>query len=134
MKKRQIILTLFLLLSLDVTFAVSIEDRKINYSNFTKSHPQERVYLHFDNTSYFKGERIYYKAYVVRDAELKPTNLSKILYVEFVSPNGWVVETHKHFLKNGGADGAFLLKDTLNAGFYEVRALHIMDAEFLCSQ
>ena len=122
MKKRQIILTLFLLLSLDVTFAVSIEDWKINYSNFTKSHPQERVYLHFDNTSYFKGERIYYKAYVVRDAELKPTNLSNILYVEFVSPNGWVVETHKHFLKNGGADGAFLLKDTLNAGFYEVRA------------
>ena len=119
---KQIVLLLSILFSLDISLAVSADDCLGNYSKFAKSYPQERVYVHFDNTSYFKGENIYYKANVVRDGNFKPTNLSKILYVELVSPNGWVVETHKHFLKNGGADGAFLLKDTLNAGFYEVRA------------
>ena len=121
---KQILLLSFslLLLSLDIASAVTIEDWLKKYSEFATANPQERVYVYFDNTSYFKGEKTYYKANVVRDADLKPTNLSKILYIELVSPNGWVVETHKHFLKSGGADGAFLLKDTLNAGFYEVRA------------
>ena len=27
--------------------------------------PQEKVYLHFDNTSYYLGETMWFKAYVV---------------------------------------------------------------------
>ena len=93
-----------------------------NFDRFTKNYPQERVYLHFDNTSYFKGEHIYYKAYVVDDSSLKPSDLSKILYVELVNPIGYPVETQKLMVRNGQTSGSFLLKDTLNAGFYEVRA------------
>ena len=33
---------------------------------FNESMPQEKVYLHFDNTGYFKGERIWFKAYLRR--------------------------------------------------------------------
>ena len=93
-----------------------------NFDHFAKTYPQERVYLHFDNTSYFKGEHIYYKAYVVDDASLKPSDMSKILYVELVNPIGYPVETQKLMVRNGQTSGSFLLKDTLNAGFYEVRA------------
>ena len=81
----------------------------------------ERVYLHFDNTSYYKGERIWWKAYVVND-DLLSDDVSGLLYVELVNPVGWPVEVQKHEVKGGAADGSFLLKDTLNAGFYEVRA------------
>ena len=43
--------------------------------------PQEKVYLHLDNTCYFLGDTIWYKAYVVRSDRQVPTDLSKILYV-----------------------------------------------------
>jgi hypothetical protein len=93
-----------------------------NVAYFMAHFPQERVYLHFDNTSYYKGEHIYYKANVVRGDRFTPTKMSRILYVELVSPEGWPVERQKLIIKDGGAHGSFLLKDTLNSGFYEVRA------------
>ncbi|MBR4365596.1 MAG: hypothetical protein IKP43_02315, partial [Bacteroidaceae bacterium] len=33
---------------------------------FNQYYPQEKVYLHLDNTGYFKDETIWFKAYVVR--------------------------------------------------------------------
>ena len=33
---------------------------------------QEKVYLHFDNTGYFLGEKIWFKAYVTRAYDCKP--------------------------------------------------------------
>ena len=39
---------------------------------FNRLFPQEKVYLHFDNTGYFKGETIWYKAYVARADSLGP--------------------------------------------------------------
>ncbi len=96
--------------------------RQENFNNFAQRNPQERVYLHFDNTSYYKGEHIWYKAYVVDGGSLKPSPLSRILYVELVNPIGYPVETQKLMVNNGQASGSFLLKDSLNAGFYEVRA------------
>lgn len=93
-----------------------------NVERFNTEYPQERVYLHFDNTSYYKGEHIWYKANVVRGDNFHATPLSRILYVELVSPVGFPVETQKLIIENGQAHGSFLLKDTLNAGFYEVRA------------
>ena len=93
-----------------------------NLEQFSIKYPQERVYLHFDNTSYFKNEDIWYKAYVVRDDNLHHTNLSRILYVELLNPIGYPVETQKLVIEDGQAHGSFHLKDTLNAGFYEIRA------------
>ena len=96
--------------------------RQENFERFTHNFPTERVYVHFDNTSYYKGESIWYKAYVVRDDNLHHTDLSRILYVELLNPIGYPVETQKLVIENGQANGMFQLKDTLNAGFYEVRA------------
>ena len=99
-----------------------LTQRQENFERFARQNPQERVYLHFDNTSYYKGENIWYKAYVVRDDNLHFTDLSRILYVELLNPIGYPVETQKLIIENGQAHGSFELKDTLNAGFYEVRA------------
>ena len=128
MRKRNIIFCLFLILSASFLKAQSQSvSEKLNqyadrYEKFNSDYPQERVYLHFDNTSYYKGEHIWYKANVVRGDNFHATLLSRILYVELVSPIGYPVETQKLIIEDGQAHGSFLLKDTLNAGFYEVRA------------
>ena len=89
---------------------------------FNKTMPQEKVYLHFDNTGYFMGESIWFKAYVVRADNAAPTDMSRVLYVELVNPSGDVVETRKLPVTNGIAYGDIKLDSIYGTGFYEVRA------------
>jgi hypothetical protein len=93
-----------------------------NIKAFNKEYPQEKVYLHFDNTGYYLGETIWFKAYVVTAEEHLPTTLSRVLYVELLNPEGDVVITKKLKVENGQCHGDFQLKDSLFAGYYEVRA------------
>ena len=37
--------------------------------NFSKSFPREKAYLHCDNSSYYQGDTIWYKAYVVTEGD-----------------------------------------------------------------
>ena len=84
--------------------------------------PQEIAFIHMDNTCYFLGDTIFYKAYVQRSDTGKPTNLSEVLYVELLNQDGYLVERQVLRLKGGQANSSFCLEDTLYAGFYELRA------------
>lgn len=71
----------------------------------------------------FLGDTIWYKAYLVEAASLRPTAESHILYVELVDPEGHVVERHRQYIGRPDADhGDFALADTLRSGYYELRA------------
>lgn len=85
--------------------------------------PEERVYLHFDNNSYYLGESIWFKAYVTSGTQDTPTTISRVLYVELVAPEGYVVRTQKYKIDdNGTCDGSFELNEQLLSGYYEVRS------------
>ena len=84
---------------------------------------QERVFLHFDNTAYYLGETMWFKAYISFGADNRPSKLSKVLYVELVAPEGYVVETKKYKIGDDGCCfGEFKLNELLLSGYYEVRA------------
>lgn len=89
---------------------------------FQASYPQEKAYLHFDNTGYFQDERMYFKCYVTRTDKGTPTDISRVLYVDLMTPSGSVVKSRKLRLENGEAHGDFLLDSLYSTGFYEVRA------------
>lgn len=92
-------------------------------ARFDYKYPREKVYVHFDNTAYLTGDTIWYKAYVVRASSLKPTTLSKVLYVELLNADGQnVVNQVLRIDSMGTAQGAFPLGDTVYPGYYEVRA------------
>lgn len=105
-----------------------------NAYQFSQICPQEKAYLHFDNTAYFQGDIIWFTAYVVNAATHTPAP-SKVLYVELLSPNGVVLKQLKLKIENGQASGSLPLVDVsteearalrgvtaLPSGFYEVRA------------
>ena len=69
--------------------------------------PQEKVYLHIDNTCYFVGDTVWYKAYVTRSDKGWLTDLSKIMYVELLTPDGYLVERQQLKMEDGTAHGAF---------------------------
>ena len=84
---------------------------------------QEKVYLHFDNNCYFQGDTIWYKAYVVLADDNSPQPISKILYVELLNEQGYLVERQQLAIDNSGqTNGQFAISDSAFAGFYEIRA------------
>ena len=92
-------------------------------ARFDYKYPREKVYVHFDNSAYLTGDTIWYKAYVVRASSLKPTTLSKVLYVELLNADGQnVINQVLRIDSMGTAQGAIPLDDTVYPGYYEVRA------------
>ena len=89
----------------------------------TRSQVQEKIYLQLDNTCYFKGDTIWYKAYTLRADNLKPTDMSRILYVELLTPDGYLVERQQLVIDyDGASNGMFILFDSIYSGYYELRA------------
>ena len=90
---------------------------------FSNAIPQEKVYLHFDNTSYYQGDDIWFKCYVVTAGLHQLSDLSKTLYVELLNPGGEVVGRRILKIENGQCHGDFTLNQLpFYSGFYEVRA------------
>jgi hypothetical protein len=104
-----------------------------NIQVFNRLIPQEKVYLHFDNTGYYLGETIWFKAYAVTASDHVADTLSRVLYVELLNPLGKVLETKKLKIEDGTCNGEFFLTPfnyEYLAGFYEVRAYTKMMLNF----
>ena len=105
-----------------------------NIQQFNSMFPQEKVYLEFDNTAYFQGENIWFKAFVTHATTLERAP-SGVLYVDFLAPTGQLILQQKLKIEAGQADGAIALLDAgtfqtrekqgilaYPSGFYEIRA------------
>ena len=102
--------------------AEKLADYARNIITFNREHPQEKVYLHMDNRSYFIGDTIWFKAYVMNATTLHPTQQSGVFYVELLNEKGVEMERKKMRLENGMCHGEFVLKDDYRTGYYEIRA------------
>ena len=119
---RSNVLLLLLLVALNVS-AGSIDDICHALKLSSQTQVQEKVYVHTDNECYFVGDTLWYKAYVVRADQLVPTDMSRILYVELLSPDGLLVERQNIIISpTGHTCGQFVLTDSLYSGDYELRA------------
>ena len=123
MKKYLFMLFTFLVATGAVHAQGSLELMANRLRDFGARVPQEQVFLHLDNTGYYLGDTLYYKAYVSRGDNGRPTNLSGILYCELLNDDGYLIERQMIPLEKGEGYGNFSLADTtLYAGYYELRA------------
>jgi len=92
-------------------------------SAFGKSIPQEKLYVHMDNTCYFQGDTIWFSAYTRQTDTDKPSGVSNVLYVELLNNDGYLVERKLIEMKEGRGSGFFDLNNLIQySGFYELRA------------
>lgn len=82
----------------------------------------EKAYLHLDNSAYFLGDTLRLSAYVMDTDTKRLTEKSKVLYVDVVAPEGYVVEKRIYPLVNGRCAGDVYLRPFLLSGLYEIRA------------
>ena len=123
MKKSLISFCLMLLPLSAMAQAESVFDRLFAQAeNFAKSFPREKVHLHFDNTSYYQGDTIWFKAYVVTADDNKPSAISRPLYVDLLDQLGNIVDQQIVKIENGTGEGQISLVGRYFTGYYEVRA------------
>ena len=91
-------------------------------ATFGDAIPQEKVYVHMDNTSYFLGDTIWFAAYTRRTNNDAPSRISRVLYCELWNHDGYLVERKLVEMKDGRGQGFFALPDTLYSGYFELRA------------
>ena len=118
---KRIISLILLVTASYVCFADKLDS--LEYLLKERSVTQEKIYIHTDNNCYFVGDTLWYKAYVVMADSFKPTTYSKVLYVELLTPDGYLVERQQLYIKDDGTAACqFALSDSLYSGYYEVRA------------
>ena len=131
--------TFILLFCISTVFAYAgnpLSHYAANAYRFNKEYPQEKVYLHFDNTSYLIGDTVWFKAYVVNASDMTAAK-SQVLHVDLLSAAGGKIRQHKFRIVDGQADGYICLTNVntdigrekrgeivanLQSGYYEIRA------------
>ncbi|MBQ8462638.1 MAG: hypothetical protein IJ544_00785 [Prevotella sp.] len=122
-KGRILLLMMVLLMGAGQVSAGSMDDIRQALEHGSQTQVQEKVFVHTDNECYFVGDTLWYKAYVVRADNMQPTDMSRILYVELLSPDGLLVERQQVVVSGKGYTcGQFELRDSLYSGYYELRA------------
>lgn len=129
MMKRGIILIIVFLLTVPCLFAqeavpaVSCDSAVSRVLTMGTVLPPERVYMQFDNGCYFLGETIWFKAHVTSNNDDRPTEFSRVLYVELLAPEGYVIKTEKYEIgEDGTCVGEIYLDPLYLSGFFEIRA------------
>ena len=112
---------IFVLLSVSV-FSTN-EDLLIRKSESKEGYTsKEKIYIHFDKSFYNQGENIWYKVYLVDAINLEPETLSKVVYVDLISPNNAIIESRSIKINEGTGHGDFKLPEDIIDGAYIIRA------------
>ncbi len=82
----------------------------------------EKIYLHSDKQFYVAGEMIWFKLYVLNAATNEKASLSKVAYVDVISPAGQTAASAKVVVAAGDANGWLTLPPSLPGGNYMLRA------------
>jgi hypothetical protein len=81
----------------------------------------EKVYLHVDRDSYFAGEDIWFKAYLIDALDRLLTDHSNSLHVELISPSLKIISNRVIRLEGGLGNGDFKLPSDIKSGKYTLR-------------
>ena len=93
-----------------------------NTAKLYDANPIEKVYLHFDKPYYALGDTIWFKAYLTVNLH-QPSPLSRIIYVDVLSPRDSLVQSLKLHVKNSVAWNSIVLSQYIyKKGNYRVVA------------
>jgi hypothetical protein len=97
----------------------AIADKFLQYCETV---PREEIYVQSDREEYIAGEEFWFDIYLIDRQSTKPSNRSKIVYIELLNPENTPVAQKRIKIESGNGPGQFTLPDTLTAGNYILRA------------
>jgi hypothetical protein len=91
--------------------------------SFNINHPTQKIHLQFDKPYYAIGDTIWFKAYLVNAAYLKPADKTGICYIEVVDADNKAVKRMMLPITNGLSWGNIALDENdIPGGSYTIRA------------
>lgn len=94
---------------------------KLDVEGVIETLGKESVYLHYNSSLLLVGESFFYKFYCL-DSQLKPSNISRLGYVELVNEDFEVVLRQKMELNQGSAYGDLFIQTNIPSGNYKLLA------------
>ncbi len=94
----------------------------ISVFGFSQNNIREEVYVHLNSQDLLTGEMLYYSVYVNTAEDGSSSVLSRLAYVEIISPEGDKVYQSKVLLDKGRGHGSFFIPTTVETGSYYLTA------------
>ncbi|PWK19537.1 Plug domain-containing protein [Xanthomarina spongicola] len=89
-------------------------------NTYLTSVDKENFYLHTNKTTYYSGEKIWFKAYVVEDSNNKPSYTTSNLFLNFYSPEKKLISSQLFYVSAGFTYGEIDLNPELIPGTYYI--------------
>ena len=111
-----------LLITLLFLFCYRLSAQKIDstLAKYADEYPQEKAHLHFDKGIYYKGETVWYKAYIIAGLDL--TDCSKNFYVDWFDDKGTLLRHTMTPMFAASARGQFAIPPDYKGKFVHVKA------------
>ncbi|PWT95494.1 MAG: hypothetical protein C5B52_17725 [Bacteroidetes bacterium] len=114
------IFRLLLVASVLISFSAKAQPFDSLLNKLNTEYPQEKIYLHFDKSSYNPGETIWFKAYIFSGT--LPSQISKSFYAELLDAKGNVLQRKINPVVMSSGAAAFDLPDSMDNSILYVRA------------
>ncbi len=110
-------LSLILLLATGIPGATRLAAQSSAYA-----YDKEKIYIQTDHVFFAPGETMFFKVYLVRGSDNKPSRLSNIVYAEILGPSGTMLEKQTYQVANGYSEGSYTLAAQAAGGIYKIKA------------
>jgi len=110
----------FLVLLTFVLYSAQCQSIDSTLSKISTAYQPEKVYLQYDKSSYYAGETIWFKAYLMQG--IIPATESRNLYVDWIADNGAVLSHTVSPIVDAATNGQFEVPADYASGFVHVRA------------
>lgn len=89
-------------------------------NQFASNYQPEKVYIHYDKSTYSAGDTIWFKAYILES--LLPSTASKSLYIDWTDQQGKLINRTTAPVINGVTFGQIAIPEDLESSSIHVRA------------
>lgn len=86
------------------------------------SYDKEKVYIHTNHVFFSPGATVFFKLYLVKGVDNKPSRISNIVYAEIIGPSGALLEKQTYQVENGYCEGSYSLGAQAAGGIYKIKA------------
>ncbi len=115
-------IAIFMIASLSFSFAQEKDFFTEKYQDYLSKFEQQKIFVHTDKASYFAGDMLWAKVYVVSATTHKLDSRESTVYLDLIHWSGDVVSTKILKVEEGVASGDFNLSDSISDGNYLLRA------------
>lgn len=118
-KSCAILISIYLLNGSISAQSSGISEKLLNYDRAMVS---ELIYIQTDRDVYYKGDTIWFKSYIRKNADLGESNLSQVFNISLVSDQGVSMINRKYIQFDSQVQGQFYLDRDMKEGCYYLTA------------